>query len=208
MRPQRIIVCAECGESAVHCAKGMCIRCYKRAKGQAYYLRNKEKILAQTRAYYETHKEQHAASMVAWYKAHPGWMNHYQKAHRARRPEYHAARNATWRAANRGRMVEWARAWQKAHPERTREARRLHNQRRRARARGTQNDRVRVDILYARDGGRCGICKQAVARIAVSLDHVVPLSQGGTHTAENLQISHLVCNVRRRHTGPGQPHLL
>lgn len=33
--------------------------------------------------------------------------------------------------------------------------------------------------------------------MSVSLDHVVPLSQGGAHDPANVQLAHLTCNVRK-----------
>jgi 5-methylcytosine-specific restriction endonuclease McrA len=32
---------------------------------------------------------------------------------------------------------------------------------------------------------------------SASLDHRIPLSKGGSHTAENTQLAHLACNVRK-----------
>lgn len=58
--------------------------------------------------------------------------------------------------------------------------------------------------VYARDGWICGICSEPVDHNlgypdpeSVSLDHIIPLSRGGGHTASNTQCSHLSCNVRK-----------
>lgn len=58
--------------------------------------------------------------------------------------------------------------------------------------------------IFERDGFMCGICDDPVARnleypdpMSVSLDHVIPLSRGGGHLPDNVQCSHLVCNVRK-----------
>lgn len=60
-----------------------------------------------------------------------------------------------------------------------------------------------VDV-FNRDGWVCGICSEPVSADAVypdplsaSLDHVVPLSLGGAHSLENVQLAHLSCNVRK-----------
>ena len=59
--------------------------------------------------------------------------------------------------------------------------------------------------IGTRDKWVCGICLGKVDyRLrypdpgVASLDHVVPLSRGGTHDWSNLRITHLSCNVRRR----------
>lgn len=60
-----------------------------------------------------------------------------------------------------------------------------------------------IDV-FNRDGWVCGICSEPVSVEAVypdplsaSLDHVVPLSLGGAHSLENVQLAHLSCNVRK-----------
>lgn len=77
-------------------------------------------------------------------------------------------------------------------------------QQRRALTRGVKADRISPVDIYNRDGWKCGICFAEVDRslswphpMSVSLDHIVPLSLGGEHVAENVRCSHLSCNVRR-----------
>lgn len=59
---------------------------------------------------------------------------------------------------------------------------------------------------------QCGICPLCMNRIDSSLrapdsmsksvDHIVPLSRGGTHEQSNLQWTHLVCNIRKGAKAP------
>lgn len=60
--------------------------------------------------------------------------------------------------------------------------------------------------LAARDGSQCGICGETVDlsitrkdswHACPSIDHVVPRSHGGSDEGENLQLTHLGCNVRK-----------
>lgn len=62
-----------------------------------------------------------------------------------------------------------------------------------------------VAPLLARDGNACGICGDAIDlnlshpdRMSVSVDHIFPRAKGGTHDMENLQLSHLICNIRKQ----------
>jgi hypothetical protein len=48
--------------------------------------------------------------------------------------------------------------------------------------------------IYARDQNRCQYCGRQFARAELNLDHVVPRSQGGTSTWENVVCSCLRCN--------------
>lgn len=58
------------------------------------------------------------------------------------------------------------------------------------------------DAIYERDGWRCQLCRKAVnsalshnAKWGPSLDHIIPRSQGGADTPENLQLAHRHCNA-------------
>jgi RNA polymerase-binding transcription factor DksA len=65
---------------------------------------------------------------------------------------------------------------------------------RRARERKAYVADVSLTALGERDNWSCGICGAAVSRASASLDHIVPLSRGGTHEPENCQLAHLHCN--------------
>jgi 5-methylcytosine-specific restriction endonuclease McrA len=47
----------------------------------------------------------------------------------------------------------------------------------------------------------CWICGEHVLPEAATLEHIRPLSEGGNSHAENLAISHEVCNGQRHATG-------
>jgi 5-methylcytosine-specific restriction endonuclease McrA len=48
--------------------------------------------------------------------------------------------------------------------------------------------------VWGRDAGCCTLCGGFVPFAEMELDHVVPLSQGGTHTWNNVQTAHARCN--------------
>jgi 5-methylcytosine-specific restriction endonuclease McrA len=47
----------------------------------------------------------------------------------------------------------------------------------------------------------CWVCGQHVLPTAATLEHIVPLSEGGNSHQANLAISHEVCNGQRHATG-------
>ena len=47
----------------------------------------------------------------------------------------------------------------------------------------------------------CWVCGEHVMPQAATLEHIQPLSEGGNSHAENLAISHDVCNAQRHATG-------
>ena len=52
--------------------------------------------------------------------------------------------------------------------------------------------------IYERDQGICHICKHRVSKMKFTLDHLIPLSKQGNHTAINLATAHRSCNSRRK----------
>lgn len=90
------------------------------------------------------------------------------------------------------------------------DAKRGHHNRR-TRAFGGTYVPVDKRTIYERDDWRCGICGKRVDRrlafphlMSASVDHIVPLSDGGDHVPSNLQCAHWICNVRKGGRGGGE----
>lgn len=121
------------------------------------------------------------------------------------------AKRKAYRAANPevgAKAAEVARSWREQNPERFKASRDRwrrenwdkvldSNARRRAQIRTTEVERFSRSQIYDRDGGRCHICGKSVAREDFVIDHLVPLSKGGTHTRDNVRVAHDSCNLRR-----------
>lgn len=59
-------------------------------------------------------------------------------------------------------------------------------------------ERIDLDEVYARDRmNGCCICKLPVPREQASLDHVVALANGGSHTLANVKLAHKRCNSKK-----------
>ena len=72
------------------------------------------------------------------------------------------------------------------------------------RTRGGQVEPIDAAIIFERDGWACRICGLPVDSalpypdpMSKSLDHVMPLSRGGSHTPANVQLAHLFCNLSK-----------
>jgi len=84
------------------------------------------------------------------------------------------------------------------------------NHRKRIRMYGGEYDRsVTLKRLIERDGLRCKICGEMCdtndhrwskwfGPLYPTLDHVIPLSKGGGHTWDNVQVAHAICNSTKR----------
>lgn len=61
--------------------------------------------------------------------------------------------------------------------------------------------------IFARDGSRCQYCGKKFSTIDLSLDHVMPKSQGGKSTWENIVCSCIKCNVKKGGRTPEQANM-
>lgn len=67
------------------------------------------------------------------------------------------------------------------------------------------DETITLRLLFSRDKGICKICGQPtditdiknghIGKRYPTLDHIIPLSKGGTHTWDNVQLAHMACNA-------------
>ncbi len=81
-------------------------------------------------------------------------------------------------------------------------ARKLYSKKRRAIM--AKGDDINHLLVFERDGWICNICGEIIDRRLrgdswwrATLDHVIPLSRGGTHTWDNLAAAHWICNMKK-----------
>lgn len=71
-----------------------------------------------------------------------------------------------------------------------------------ARLRGVESEKIEVGWVFDRDEWKCQLCGSKVIRMQgagyhprrATLDHIVPLSKGGSHTYQNVQCACYECN--------------
>jgi 5-methylcytosine-specific restriction endonuclease McrA len=61
--------------------------------------------------------------------------------------------------------------------------------------------------IFARDNNQCQFCGRKFPTSELSLDHVIPRSQGGQSTWENIVCACVECNVRKGGRTPKQAHM-
>jgi 5-methylcytosine-specific restriction endonuclease McrA len=61
--------------------------------------------------------------------------------------------------------------------------------------------------IFARDHNQCQYCGKKFPTTELSLDHVVPRSQGGQSTWENIVCACIACNVKKGGRTPKQAHM-
>jgi 5-methylcytosine-specific restriction endonuclease McrA len=85
-----------------------------------------------------------------------------------------------------------------------------HHQKRRAIKKGVYSDTVSRLNVFKRDNYKCKACKSKVyigqrdPKKMATIDHIVPLSKGGSHTMSNLQTMCKSCNSSKNNNVDGQ----
>lgn len=76
--------------------------------------------------------------------------------------------------------------------------------RRKARIKGNMVGKVSIRQVFERDGWRCYLCNKALSQDvkvpnddAPTIDHVIPLAKGGSHSMENLRACCFKCNYTK-----------
>lgn len=162
--------------------------CKNVTSSAAWKATNPERVAQYTKAYNDVH----VADQAAWRRANPektraAWLR-YSHAHREQRNRRHAK----WYAGNRECAKNAHSDWMRRNPDRNA----LYHARRRA-LRGRASGTCTVEQLQARIdfyGGRCWMCGVSYEAI----DHVIPLSKGGTNWPVNLRPACKHCNSRKK----------
>ena len=67
----------------------------------------------------------------------------------------------------------------------------------RARRRHARIEQVNRRKIIERDKSTCYICGRVVAHWELVIDHVIPLSRGGSHSEDNMKVACPACNARK-----------
>lgn len=75
----------------------------------------------------------------------------------------------------------------------------------------TEASYMSVREVYEKDGGRCQLCKKKIDwsirwpdPMSMSVDHIIPISKGGTDDITNVQATHFHCNSKRQNKAGAQ----
>ena len=155
-----------------------CIRC------QAEY----------NRLYRQTHREEEVKRHWRYRQNHKAQSRKYYQANKTKRKEYRRNYRKTHKAKIRKQIKQYA----KTHSGVIQAVR---IRRRARRFGGAMIDIFTNEEIFERDNWICGICGKEVdkdlkypGRMCASLDHILPLSRGGNHTRDNVQLAHMKCN--------------
>lgn len=111
--------------------------------------------------------------------------------------------NKKYRSVNRELIRSIQKSYVECHPEKRAETSRTSARNRRAKVLDAGGVHSHNDVLsiYFAQKGRCAYCKVKVGK-KYHVDHIVPISKGGTNGRDNLQICCPTCNLRKNAKDP------
>lgn len=118
----------------------------------------------------------------------------------AKNKEKYLAQKHEYYLKNKERRAEYNRNYLRS--ESGRERNREGGSRYEARKYGATIEEVHRDVVYKRDKGICYLCGKRVDKKSWQLEHVIPLSRGGSHSYSNVAVSHPICNQMKRAKTP------
>ena len=161
-----------------------------------YRAKNKERIKAQRKAYRRANAEVLQQRDRERHLANPNPKRQRERVRHARNPQRKRDYERTWRVAHPDKWAAQMESWRARNAERIRSYQKTSKARRRS---GTQGHFTAAEWrdLCAQHGNRCLRCG---AEGSLSVDHVVPISRGGTNTIDNIQPLCLPCNLHKHAT--------
>lgn len=164
-----------------------CKECENKASRNSYgkyYADNKEGLIEKSRRWYHEHKQKAAERA-----------KRYSKENKKKV----ADKKGEWRENNKEKIAEYNRNWWDKNPEKRKE----HKSKRRSLKKSAQGNHTAGDIKsqYKRQNGKCYYCGKKV-NDSYHVDHVIPLSRGGSNGPENIVISCQFCNQSKKDKMP------
>lgn len=199
--------CSKCGEAKAledfnthpqtrDRRQSRCKECEREAARQ-WRRNNAERARETAKAWAKANSEKKREMHRAWYEAHIDQM-------RSERRERARARRAIDPDLSRQMEASAARARYHGDLEKAREISRENSARRRARRLAVPVGPIDADLLWAMQEGICPLCTFPIDDqlrrpnpFSKSLDHIIPLSKGGSHSQDNVQWTHLRCNLSK-----------
>lgn len=198
--------------------QSVCIPCRKVIKAKEY-ADHREEITArrrqryadnpgphkeQARQYYHEHRDVCLARVLVYQARHKHEKTEYDRLYYAKNQEKRAVQRKRWYKANPERVNHNRRRWIEANVDKARLMRRAITHRYRARKRAATGAHTGDDIRrqYVAQNGKCWWCDQELNG-SFDVDHLVPLSRGGSDAPENIVIACQYCN---RSKGGKLPH--
>ena len=157
-------------------------RAVRRARTKAWKDAHRDQVRAEGRAYSKAHRDE----ANAWKLANREKLNAAEREARLRDPEAYKARVAKYIGSDKGKNGQRART---------------RNYQASRRGADGSHTREEIQALYHQQNGKCAYCRVSL-KPGYHVDHIQPLSKGGSNWITNLQLACRPCNIRKNATDP------
>lgn len=184
-----------------------------RERKKQYNKATRYKYAEKKQEYRESHREQERECRRKYYAVHREQSREYSRSyyitHREQTREQNRERCRRYHAEHRQEMRDGVRRYRHAHPDRKYAANRRHRAKYPEKHRAYRHNRRARELTaegqyngedaqrqYRRQWGHCFWCSEPVGN-TYHIDHVMPLSRGGSNWPENLVITCRKCNSKK-----------
>jgi 5-methylcytosine-specific restriction endonuclease McrA len=189
----------------------------RKAYKRRWYLENRKRILARDRERYEQKREEKIAYQARYRKENTDKVRESNARYRAAKPEKKREFQARYRAKHfskilRQRAFYWQKAaeayatdpekyrariarWRAKNPDHAKVSYQRYRTRKNAAGGSfTVEDVQRLQVIQ---GNMCVVCDALFDEVPMTIDHVLPVSRGGSSDPSNLQLLCDPCNKRK-----------
>ncbi len=154
---------------------------------------------------YQKDKEKYIQKSAVWAKNNPEKSTASKKKYWLKNKEKHSKLVLSWQNENKDKLNEINRNWAKNNPDKIRRK----NHKRRAFKKNVDFEKYTESQVLETYGSNCHICNDLIDLKAprssgkpkweksLHIDHLIPISKGGSDTLENVRPSHAICNLRK-----------
>ncbi len=197
---------------------------YHKNWNREYYKKHRAALLDKRKSWKKSHPEAvkalakiyrlaHPDKIKEWHVAHKDEKRVYNKAYQAEHKEEIRQQKQAYWAANRERFALKAKAWRECNQdrikslnikwrERNKHKKSFSESKRRALKKAASINlkgiREFVTSIKSKTTAICYYCEKRVPTKGIHFDHIVALSKGGSHSADNLCVACYSCNASKK----------
>jgi hypothetical protein len=162
-----------------------------------WYEKNRDKVLKESKLYYQDNRDRILERQKEYYRKNKEELSEKCKNHRQENQEKYRIKDQENYQKHKGKKLEYAKNYRQSHPEIKRAA----ESKRRARKAQAPTEPWTHEEIALQGTGFCPYCGKEIGLVynpkVIHIDHIVPLSRGGSNLKENLEAVCCSCNMKK-----------